>query len=206
MLHKTPWFIKKLYPSLIWSLPTTEPVIYLTFDDGPIPGLTEYILDTLADYNAKATFFCVGENIARYSHIAKRAVAEGHVLANHTHNHLNGWKTPTRLYIENVERCQNQVNSVFSGKQQLMRPPYGMIKRKQIRQLSSYQIIMWDVLSRDYDQKVSPEQCLRQSVKHTSNGSIVLFHDNIKAEKNMTYTLPRYLDHFATLGYRFETL
>lgn len=204
--HKTPAVIRWLYPQLKWTIPTHEKVIYLTFDDGPIPGITDFILDNLKEYEVKATFFCVGDNLRKHPQVAERAMTDGHVLANHTHNHLNGWTTTTDRYLENIEECAEQLVQL-GQKRKLLRPPYGKIKRKQISLLKSeYDIIMWDVLSGDYSQKVSPQSCVTNSIKATVAGSIVLFHDNIKAEKNLKYTLPRYLEHFRHTDYQFRTL
>ena len=204
--HRTPWLVQKIYPSLTWSLPTDEKVIHLTFDDGPIPDLTEFILDTLRDYRAMGTFFCVGENLIKHQNIAQRALKEGHKLANHTFNHLDGWSIADQKYIDNIKQCENQLVEL-KEQSLLFRPPYGKIKRSQISKVSSnYSVIMWDVLSGDYSKNISPDQCLKGTIKAVRKGSIVLFHDNIKAEKNMKYALPRFLDHFSNLGYAFKTL
>jgi len=204
--HKTPKVVRWLYPQLTWSVSTTDKIIYLTFDDGPIPGLTEFILDTLDNFEAKATFFCVGDNLKKYPDIAKRTFDEGHKLANHTFNHLEGWSTNTNQYLDNVRRCDEQLTD-YTNYPILFRPPYGKIKRSQIAALNkSYKIIMWDVLSGDYSDKIAPTKCLESSVKATNPGSIVLFHDNKKARKNVEYVLPRYLDHFSRLGYNFHSL
>lgn len=182
--------------------------MYLTFDDGPIPEVTPWVLEQLRKYNAKATFFCVGENLHQHPEIAKQAVAEGHVLANHTYNHLKGWQTPPEKYAANTTQCQQEVEQLQqSGKKKLFRPPYGRISNKQGRQLrSSYEIIMWDVLTNDYDRSLSPAACLRNSIKYTQSGSIIVFHDSLKAKRNMMYALPRFLEHFTRQGYTFETL
>lgn len=205
--HKTPFFLPWIYPGLTWKKQETEKNIYLTFDDGPIPGLTEFILDTLNQYEIKATFFCVGHNIDKHHEIAVRTLAEGHRLGNHSFNHVNGWQTSTIDYISNVVRCQRRLVELESPDPQLFRPPYGKIKRLQIHQLRpKYEIIMWDVLTGDFLKDISPEQCLRNSIKATSRGSIILFHDNVKAEKNVKYALPRYIEHFLEQGYKFKTL
>ncbi|UII23678.1 polysaccharide deacetylase family protein [Fulvivirga ligni] len=205
-LHKTPLVLKWIYPQLTWSKPTKEKVLYLTFDDGPIPDLTEFIIATLNSFNAKGTFFCVGDNIRKHKEIAERAIEAGHSLGNHTYNHMCGWKTELDTYINNVNSCQQELEDL-GVKNTLMRPPYGQISRKQISELKDrFDITMWDVLSGDFSSKITPEVCLNKSIKATRNGSIVLFHDNIKAEKNMKYALPRYLEHFSKLGYAFKTL
>ncbi|UII24570.1 polysaccharide deacetylase family protein [Fulvivirga maritima] len=205
-LHKTPLALKWIYPQLTWSIPSKEKVLYLTFDDGPIPHLTEFIINTLAEFNAKATFFCVGDNIRKHPEIAQQSIEAGHTLGNHTFNHLNGWKNDSNIYIQNVEKCQEQLKSM-KVTSHFLRPPYGRIARNQIAKLKNqYKIIMWDVLSGDFSHKISPEDCLKKSVQSTRKGSIVLFHDNVKAERNMKYTLPRYLEHFSKEGYVFKGL
>lgn len=204
--HKTPWFVKALYPQLTWSIDTVDKIIYLTFDDGPIPNLTEYIVKTLDDFKAKATFFCVGDNLRKYPEIALHTYQQGHTIGNHTFNHIKGWSNTTKAYMDNVALCDQQLVD-YPAKKALFRPPYGKIKREQIRSVKpSHKIIMWDVLSRDYSNKISPEQCLNNSIKATMPGSIVLFHDNNKANKNVRYVLPRYLEHFSEKGFQFHAL
>lgn len=206
-LHKTPKLVRWLYPKLIWSVNTKEKKLYLTFDDGPIPGLTEFVIRTLDNFEAKATFFCVGDNLKKYPDIAQLAFDKGHTLANHTFNHIKGWSTDTSKYLENIRKCDAQLSRYENKATTLFRPPYGKIKRNQISALErSYKIIMWDVLSGDYSQRIEPEQCLRNSIQATETGSIVLFHDNIKAQKNIEYTLPRYLEHFKKRDYHFLAL
>ncbi|MTI20461.1 polysaccharide deacetylase family protein [Fulvivirga sp. RKSG066] len=206
--HKTPAPARWLFPSLLWKKKTNNKEIYLTFDDGPIPGLTEYILDVLKDYNVKATFFCVGENIKKNKSIAERALREGHRLGNHSYNHCNGWQTSTIDYISNVVRCQRHLLDLHDHDvKPLFRPPYGKMKLSQIKLLKKkYQIVMWDVLSGDFLNDMEPEVCLKKSIKATGKGSIVIFHDNIKAEENVKYSLSRYIKHFLDKGYSFKTL
>ncbi len=202
--HRTPWFIQKVYPTLTWRKPTNDRVLYLTFDDGPIQGLTESILDTLEKCDVKATFFCVGQNLVNNNEIAQRAISEGHQLANHTYNHFDGWKTANESYYENINLCTDELLSLGQTKL-LFRPPYGKITRNQIVEVSKkYDIIMWDVLTGDYSSKVTPEECLKNSIKTARRGSIVLFHDNVKAEKNVTYALPRFLEYFLDKDYQFK--
>ena len=203
-LHNTPKALKKLYPSLLWQVPTVEKEIYLTFDDGPIPELTPWVLDTLKSFEVKATFFCVGENLQLHRTIAERIVAEGHCMGNHTHNHLNGWKTPLADYMENVSKADKELQQLT--KTDLFRPPYGRISRNQIKALGHKRIIMWDVLSGDYSIKLSPQTVLEKSIEYTSPGSIVLFHDNEKATERLKYALPNYIEHFQEQGYSFKTL
>lgn len=182
--------------------------LYLTFDDGPIPDVTPWVLEQLNTYQAKATFFCVGDNLAKHPEVARQVLARGHVLANHTFNHLKGWQTALPDYLQNVERCRQELERLQAqGASRLFRPPYGRITRQQALQLcKEYELIMWDVLTNDYDSSLAPEKCLQQSIKHTQSGSIIVFHDSLKAQRNMMYALPRFLEHFTGLGYRFETL
>ncbi len=190
-----------IYPRFLWRMPAEEPCIYLTFDDGPVPEITLGVLDILHKYNAKATFFCVGDNIRKHPDVFQQVVDAGHGIGNHTHNHLNGWKTPVEEYLLNISKAEEHYAT------HLFRPPYGRIKKEQARRiLPDYTIVMWSVLTRDYSPALSPEKCLKNAIQKTKNGSIVLFHDSLKAQKNLEYVLPRYLAHFSALGYRFEKL
>jgi peptidoglycan-N-acetylglucosamine deacetylase len=209
MIHRTPFFLPWFYPSLIWKMPVQEKELYLTFDDGPVSGPTEFVLETLHKFGAQATFFCIGENIRKYEQVFKQIIRHGHTIGNHTFNHLNGWKTKTREYDENVKRCHHEIaahglSEVSSLK--LFRPPYGRISRDQIKALSDYHIIMWDVLSVDYDKNLMPEKCLKNTIGATRPGSIVVYHDSFKAEKNLVFALPRYLEYFAERGFTFKSL
>ena len=232
--------IRKLYPSAIWritanykkkgNLPNSKEihnirstgkrggVIYLTFDDGPIPKITPWVLSLLKKYKAKATFFCVGANIEKHPEILQQIISEGHSVGNHTYNHLNGWETTTKEYLESVEKFEKSLQSAaYSLKlnnthiqktvdsKPLFRPPYGKIKPSQFSRLrSQYSIIMWDVLSGDFDQTISKEKCLKNVVTKTREGSIVVFHDSLKAEKNLVFVLPKFLEHFSKEGYEFS--
>ncbi|UZR92836.1 polysaccharide deacetylase family protein [Chondrinema litorale] len=210
MIHKMGWLFQKvLYPTLTWSRYNKDKTIYLTFDDGPIPEMTPEILDLLKTYNAKATFFCVGDNIQKHPEIYQRILKEKHSTGNHTFNHLNGWNTPDTNYFENVNLCNSIIDkyAVKDNCSKLLRPPYGRIKQSQIKQLKAkYEIIMWDVLTGDFAASISPESCLNKAIKYTESGSIVVFHDNLKAKKNLDYALPRYLEHFTQAGYSFKGL
>lgn len=204
----TPKLIQKYYADYEWRYPSQDKKLFLTFDDGPIPGLTEYVLDILEEYEAKATFFCVGDNIVKHPQIFEKIILEGHSIGNHTFNHLNGNHTELNIYLENVAKCQQtlkqQKDFVQKHKKALFRPPYGRLQRKQKNQLiTNYRIIMWDVLTYDFDQRLAPELCLAKAVQVTRRGSIIVFHDNWKAERNLRYTLSRYLAHFSRLGYQF---
>ncbi|WP_345950404.1 polysaccharide deacetylase family protein [Mucilaginibacter sp. PAMB04274] len=203
-LVKTPWLLKKLYPKLVWNQNRTEPVLYLTFDDGPIPIVTPFVLRTLKHYHAKATFFCIGDNVQKHPDIFKQLQADGHAIGNHTFNHLKGWKTEDAVYTQNFLQADELLHS------SLFRPPYGRIKRSQIKQLKALrpdlQIIMWDVLSGDFDMTLKPHDCLKGVLKHTGNGAIIVFHDSLKAFNRLEYVLPRALAEWSKAGYRFETL
>ncbi len=211
MVFRTPFFLPWLYPELLWKAETQEKKIFLTFDDGPVPGPTGFVLETLKKFNARATFFCIGDNVRKHPDVFAKVVEAGHSIGNHTFNHLKGWNYSIQEYINNVELCANQfklsgIQSSESIIQPLFRPPYGRIKRNQIKALHNYRIVMWDVLTHDYAKSYSPERCLTDSIKATRPGSIVVFHDSVKAERNMMYALPRYLEHFSDKGFSFEAL
>jgi peptidoglycan/xylan/chitin deacetylase (PgdA/CDA1 family) len=240
-LIKTPLLLKKLYPkSLVWNKSRTDKSIFLTFDDGPIPIVTPWVLKTLKNFNARATFFCIGENIEKNKEIFLQLKTDGHAIGNHTFNHLKGWKTDNKVYLENFKQCQKLTQT------NLFRPPYGKIKKSQIKMIldmkseildvrnkmqeaslkkqdhlhdsqisnlksqiskdSPISIIMWDVLSGDFDTQLSPEKCLKNVLKHTGNGSIVVFHDSLKAWERLEYTLPKALKIWSNEGYQFKTL
>jgi peptidoglycan/xylan/chitin deacetylase (PgdA/CDA1 family) len=194
-------FLKRIYPAAVWKINTTEKIIYLTFDDGPIPVITDWVLDELKKYDAKATFFCVGNNIQKHPAVFERIRSEGHLAANHTMTHCKGFKNSVKDYLEEVYQCEKIVGN------QLFRPPYGQLKRSQYKALKQrgYKIILWDVISYDYE-GISEQQCLKNVTQNTKEGSIVLFHDSVKAEKNLRYSLPLYLKHFASLRFQFKAL
>ncbi len=210
--HRTPFFLPLLYPSLTWRIKNDRKELYLTFDDGPVPGPTEFVLDTFASRNIKATFFCIGDNIRKHPDVFKKIVEQGNAIGNHTFNHLSGWKTNAQLYLENIKKCDELIYEHTlrtTNNQQpttLFRPPYGRITKKQIQSLSDYKIIMWDVLSVDYNKSLSPKNCLLNTIQATRPGSIIVFHDSYKAEKNLAFTLPRFIDHFLEQGFTFHTL
>ena len=200
-LVKTPKFIQSLFPNFTWKIPTQEKVIYLTFDDGPIPEVTPWVLEQLEKFDAKATFFCVGDNIKKYADVFERVVRAGHSVGNHTFNHLSGWAAENIPFFHNVRRCARLVDS------DLFRPPYGRLKPKQSQFLQRhYRIVMWDVLSGDFDEKISKEQCLDNVTKNAGNGSIVVFHDSLKAWDKLEFVLPKILQHYSEKGFRFEAL
>ena len=205
---KTSLLIKKLFSNYVWDIPNTENKIYLTFDDGPTPEITEWVLQELQKYNAKATFFCNGNNIEKYPDIFFKVVADGHSIGNHTFNHLNGWKTSTEEYLENSNRCETAIYKLKIVNSKLFRPPYGKIKTSQAKKLrqQGYKIIMWDVLSADYDTSISAEKCLENVLNNVTEGSIIVFHDSIKAFPNLEYTLPKALKTLCERGFVFEAI
>ena len=209
---KTNYFIKNIFPNYVWDIPNNENKVFLTFDDGPIPEITEWTLEQLKKYDAKATFFCIGNNIEKHPEIFNNIITQGHAIGNHTFNHLNGWKNSTEDYIENVKLCQSQITNPKSHPSDselaqqilnLFRPPYGKIKPSQSRILRKlgYKIIMWDILSYDFDQTITPEKCLDNVLKNIVNGSIIVFHDNVKAEQNLKYALPKTLAFLKEKGF-----
>ncbi|WP_131536107.1 polysaccharide deacetylase family protein [Pedobacter nototheniae] len=214
-LIKSPLLLKWYYPSLLWNKSRSEKVIYLTFDDGPIPNVTDFVLKTLKAFKAKATFFCIGDNIVKYPAVFERVKNEGHAIGNHTFNHLKGWKTDDDTYIKNVIQCQEITQT------HLFRPPYGRIKKSQIKSLllaipkfqsqiqtadSKLQIVMWDVLSGDFDINLAPEKCYQNVIKNAGNGSIIVFHDSLKAFDRLEYALPKVLEYFSEKGFQFSSL
>jgi peptidoglycan/xylan/chitin deacetylase (PgdA/CDA1 family) len=203
-LVRTPWWVKKIYSGLVWQMPVKEKVLYLSFDDGPHPEITPFVLDELKRYNARATFFCIGKNVKEYPQIYRRVLMEGHRVGNHTQNHLNGWKVDDKRYLEDIRDAARLIDS------NLFRPPYGRIGAFQSRLLRgaplNYTIVMWEVLSGDFDRELNAAACARNVIRHARPGSIVVFHDSEKAFDRMKEALPRVLEHFSGLGYRFEAI
>ncbi len=223
---KTNRFIKKIFRNYVWDIPNSENKIYLTFDDGPTPEITEWVLRELEKHNAKATFFCIGHNIEKYPEIFEKLIVNGHSIGNHTFNHLNGWKTSTEEYLENSMQWSTvsgqsptcNASPVRLGNYRglglqpeicnLFRPPYGKIKpsqSKKLRQLG-YKIIMWDVLSADFDTSISKEKCLENVLQNVTSGSIIVFHDSKKAFPNLEYTLPKALKYWKEKEFVFDTI
>jgi len=204
MLVKTPWLFKKIFYKYTWNIPVNsqQKTLYLTFDDGPIPKITEWVLDTLSRYNAKATFFCIGNNVVKHPEIYQQILKEGHLVGNHTYNHLKGWNTPKEEYLLNIEKASNYIDSRF------FRPPYGKITHSQGKKLQEfgYKIIMWDVLAIDWNTSISKEKCAQNVLKNARNGSIVVFHDSLKAAHNMKFALKATLEYYSKEGYTFKTL
>lgn len=203
--HKYGIIFRKLFPSYLWKVDTRLKEIYLTFDDGPVPEVTEFVLDELARYGAKATFFCVGDNVVKHPAIYERLLSEGHSVGNHTFNHLNARKVDSESYLSNIAKCQEVLEDI---QPKFFRPPYARLKWNHIKELKKhgYQIVMWDILTGDFDPNLNCELALKKTIQGTKCGSIVLMHDNPKHFKNMKYILPKYLAHFAQQGYIFKPL
>ena len=201
LIEQTPDFIRKLIPGAVWRLPQKEKTVYLTFDDGPIPEVTPWVLDLLKKYNIKATFFCVGDNVRKYPEVFKMVVSAGHSVGNHTFNHLQGFKVRSGKYVENVELADSYIRS------NLCRPPHGHLRIRQGTKLSKkFRFVMWDVITRDYNMKLSGEYVLNVVKRYARNGSIIVFHDSIKAEENMKYALPKAIEFLLSEGYKFEKI
>lgn len=195
---KTPFYLKKIFSAMTWELPSGEKDLYLTFDDGPTPGITDFVLDTLAEHQVQATFFCLGQKAEAHPDLMDRIAAAGHAIGNHSYNHPNGWKTDDESYLDNVR----QAAQILPGK--LFRPPFGRIKITQIEALKKdYHIVMWDVISGDFDESIDEARCLNNMVENAKAGSIIVMHDSPKAESKLRYALPRALAHFKAQGYRF---
>jgi len=201
---KTPQFVKRIFRKYQWHVATTQPTIFLTFDDGPHPTATPFVLQCLQQYNAKATFFCIGKNVALYPAIYEQIIAEGHKVGNHTYHHLNGWKVKQQRYIANVQQASNVIQS------NLFRPPYGKITPSIFKALRiknpDIKVIMWDVLSADFDTKISTDACWLNVLNNTVAGSIIVLHDSTKAWPHMHIVLPKILAHFSALGYQFKAI
>jgi peptidoglycan-N-acetylglucosamine deacetylase len=196
---KTPSWIRFFFPRFVWKMKTEDNVVHVTFDDGPHPEITPWVLDQLDDYNAKATFFCVGENVVRYPEVYRMIIARGHAVGNHTYQHLNGWNSNDAVYLDDIAKAREVINS------NLFRPPYGKIRSRQVKKMQQrfghqLQIIMWDVLSADFDTSFSKEQCLQNVLDHVEKGSIIVFHDSEKANENLRYVLPRVLQQLSQEG------
>jgi peptidoglycan/xylan/chitin deacetylase (PgdA/CDA1 family) len=203
---KTPWIAKWFFSSYVWSLPADENVVFLTFDDGPHPTITPWVLEQLKMFDAKATFFCIGNNVDKYPEVYKAILDEGHATGNHTYHHLNGWKTDDEKYVDDISAAAQLIKS------NLFRPPYGRIKNNQAKKISDVlkvsnaKIIMWDVLSADFDSSFSPEQCLNNVLRNVSSGSIIVFHDSEKALTNLKYALPNTLKSLKEEGFVFKKI
>ena len=197
---KTPWYLKTVYPSLVWDIPKSK-TVYLTFDDGPVPGVTDKVLDILSAYQIKATFFCIGDNVVKHNNLFLRIQNEGHAIGNHTFHHLNGWKTENAIYVNDVFACAEKVET------QLFRPPYGRIGFNQIQELKKhFTIVMWDVLSGDFDTTIDADACYQNVVNNVDDGSVIVFHDSLKALDRVLPSLPKVIDTLLEQGYHFEPI
>jgi peptidoglycan/xylan/chitin deacetylase (PgdA/CDA1 family) len=205
---KTNRLIKWIFPKYIWDIPNKDKTLYLTFDDGPTPEITEWALNQLAEFNVKATFFCIGNNIKNHPQIFEKLIREGHAIGNHTFNHRNGWETELDVYLENVGKCDAIISKLTGTPNKLFRPPYGKIKKSQAQKLlgMGYKIIMWDVLSADFDQTISPEKCLHNVLSNVKSGSIIVFHDSVKSFKNLEYVLPKTLLFLQENGFKCKVI
>lgn len=206
---KVPKIIKLLFFNQVWNIPNTENSIYLTFDDGPTPEITERVLEILDNHHIKATFFCIGDNVRKHSEIVQKIISKQHSVGNHTYSHLKGWETSTKSYISNTEACEIKLNSLFKIRNsKLFRPPYGKITPWQSYKLRKlgYKIIMWDVLSKDYDASISAEKCYENVIKNVSSGSIIVFHDSNKAKENVLNSLEKTIETLKNKGFNFEKI
>ena len=202
---KTPWIARKIFPQYVWRLPARDNEVFLTFDDGPHPEITPWVLDMLKAYNARATFFCIGNNVEQFPEVYQRIINEGHAVGNHTFHHLNGWKTNETLYLEDIARAAGYIHS------DLFRPPYGRIRTSQASRMQKTDglpshVIMWDVLSGDFDHSISTEQCFLNVAQHVQPGSIIVFHDSEKARTNLEWALPRVLELLKRQQYQMKKI
>lgn len=201
IMVRPPHLFRQVYPGAVWRMPDSEKKIYLTFDDGPVPGITTEVLSILDKYSVKATFFCVGENVQRHPELFQQLTANGHATGNHTMHHIDGWKYSWFDYMRDVKECAAVFNTP------LFRPPYGHMRRSQFNTLSRRcRIIMWDVLTYDFDKTYAREYCLELALRYSREGSIVVFHDSEKAKDRMLYALPRYIEEMKDRGFSFDVL
>jgi len=216
-LTKTPKIVQKLFKNYLWRFFTEEKVIYLTFDDGPTLDITLWTLEQLKSYNAQATFFCIGKNIENHPEIFEQIILQNHTVGNHTHNHLKGTKNKTKKYIENTLIAEKSIQLAKQNIEhklpentasKLFRPPYGKMRGTQSKKLRSlgYKIVMWDVLSADFDLNITKEACLKNVLNNSENGSIIVFHDSLKAKENLQFTLPKVLEYYSQRGYVFKKI
>ncbi|SDX71660.1 Peptidoglycan/xylan/chitin deacetylase, PgdA/CDA1 family [Lutibacter oricola] len=206
---KTPNIVKLFFNKWVWSISKKKgQTIYLTFDDGPTEGITNWVLNELDKYNAKATFFCIGKNVKEHPNIFKNIIDKGHSIGNHTNNHLKSSSTPDVEFLKNVDLAETQINQSKHQNSKLFRPPYGKLKLSVSKKLrkKGYKIIMWDVLSADFDTEISNEKCLHNVIENTTNGSIIVFHDSIKAANKVKFVLPQILEYYTAQGYKFNAL
>ena len=199
LIEQPPKLLRWLYPRALWRMDKNVKAVYLTFDDGPIPNITPWVLDLLDKYNIKATFFLVGDNVRKHPEEFKMIVERGHRVGNHTFNHISGLKYLSYNYLENTNKADELINST------LFRPPHGWMRWGQYMVLSHrYTVVMWDLVTRDYSKRLNGRQVLRNVKKYVRNGSIITFHDSIKSEKNLKYALPRAIEWLLEQGYEFK--
>tara|TARA_R110002072_G_scaffold142804_3_gene288310 strand:- start:19537 stop:20205 length:669 start_codon:yes stop_codon:yes gene_type:complete len=207
-----PKLVQRIFPKRVWTFSNANNSVYLTLDDGPIPNVTPWVLKQLETHRAKATFFCIGDNVRKHPEIFKRIISEEHTIGNHTFNHLNGSLTRSEDYIENVIKAENAMAKIQASDDtsalKLFRPPYGKLSSKKSKMLQKlgYKIIMWDVLSADFDANLSEEKVLQNVIKNIKPGSIVIFHDSLKAEKNLRFVLPKVLEFISEKGWKCEAI
>ncbi len=201
-LTTVPSLLRKIYGDVVWDMPASDKSVYLSFDDGPHPTETLFVLEQLAKYGAKATFFCIGKNVEEHPPIYQHIISEGHAVGNHSFHHLNGWKTASQEYYNDIEKAGTLIHSP------LFRPPYGRITARQVRELKKrgLQTIMWSVISGDFDRKISPQKCVSNIMKQARPGAIIVFHDSTKASANLRGALPLVLEKLSGEGYSFKSL
>jgi peptidoglycan-N-acetylglucosamine deacetylase len=203
-LIKTPRLLKATFSSCIWHIKNSANSVYLTFDDGPHPIITPFVLDILKQFNAKATFFCIGKNVADHPEVYQRVIDEGHAIGNHTYHHVNSWKVKSEQYLENIIEAERIIQS------NLFRPPYGKLTSSALRRIKNHnpktKVVMWDVLTGDFDTKLSPQDCLKHTINSTETGSIIVFHDSEKAFERLAYALPRFMKYAANKKWQFKKL
>ena len=205
--HTVPTLVQRFFPKRIWTGNPENNRIYLTFDDGPVPGVTDFVLDELAKRSQVATFFVVGDNVRKHPELARRILESGHQIGNHTFNHLNGWKTNLGSYLENIERCQETLRDRLAFEATLFRPPYGLMTQSQAKLVEeTHQITMWSVLSGDYDEQMESEKILEKTKIHSNPGKIVVFHDQQKTAGVLPDFLPSYLDYVLDQGWSTSAL
>lgn len=200
---RTPWWLKLYCRHCLWDMPRNPGCVYLSFDDGPHPEVTPFVLDLLGEYNATATFFCIGRNVETEPAVFARIVAEGHAVGNHSYSHLNGWRSDDQIYLEDIRKAERVIGS------KLFRPPYGRIRRSQLKRLreeTGLQPVMWSLLSGDFDTNISGQACARNVLGKMRTGDIIVFHDSVKAFDRLRYALPLVLEEIKQRGWVTEKL